>query len=64
MVGFVVLALIMLAGAVGVVALRQPVHAALALVGTLLALAVTYITLEAHFLADGCARMVDDLLAR
>jgi NADH-quinone oxidoreductase subunit J len=51
MVTFVVLALVMIVGALGVVLLRQPVHAALSLVGTLLALAVTYVTLEAHFLA-------------
>lgn len=51
MVGFVILAALLLAGGVGVVTLRQPVHAALALVGTLLALAVTYVTLDAHFLA-------------
>jgi NADH-quinone oxidoreductase subunit J len=51
MVGFVVLATVMIVGALGVVLLRQPVHAALSLVGTLLALAVTYVTLEAHFLA-------------
>ena len=48
---FTVLAVVMVVGALGVVLLRQPVHAALALVGTLLALAVTYVTLEAHFLA-------------
>lgn len=51
MIGFVVLALVLVAGGVGVVTLRQPVHAALALVGTILALAVTYVTLQAHFLA-------------
>jgi NADH-quinone oxidoreductase subunit J len=51
MVAFVVLALVALVGAVGVITLRQPVHAALALVGTLLTLAVLYVTLEAHFLA-------------
>ncbi|MDF1522556.1 MAG: NADH-quinone oxidoreductase subunit J, partial [Trueperaceae bacterium] len=51
MIGFVVLAVVMIVGALGVVLLRQPVHAALSLVGTLLALAVTYITLQAHFLA-------------
>lgn len=51
MVGFIVLAALLLAGGVGVITLRQPVHAALALVGTLLALAVTYVTLQAHFLA-------------
>ncbi len=41
----------MLLGGVGVVTFRQPVHAALSLVVTLLALAVTYVTLQAHFLA-------------
>jgi len=51
MVAFVVLAAVMLVGAVGVITLRQPVHAALSLVGTLLTLAVTYVTLQAHFLA-------------
>jgi NADH-quinone oxidoreductase subunit J len=51
MIGFIILAAVMLAGALGVVTLRQPVHAALSLVLTLLALAVTYVTLEAHFLA-------------
>ena len=50
MVGFVILAAVVLAGAIGVITLRQPVHAALALVGTLLALAVIYVTLSAHFL--------------
>lgn len=51
MIAFVLLAAVMVIGAVGVVTLRQPVHAALALVGTLMTLAVTYVTLEAHFLA-------------
>ena len=51
MIGFIVLAVLLVAGGVGVVALRQPVHAALALVGTILALAVTFVTLQAHFLA-------------
>src|SRR5690606_7835192 len=50
MITFLILAAVMVIGAVGVITLRQPIHAALALVGTLLALAVTYITLEAHFL--------------
>jgi len=50
MVGFIILALLATLGAIGVVTFRQPVHAALSLVGTLLTLAVTYITLEAHFL--------------
>jgi len=51
MIGFIILAAAMIAGAIGVVAFRQPVHAALSLVATLLALAVTYVTLQAHFLA-------------
>jgi len=51
MVTFAILAVVMVVGALGVVLLKQPVHAALSLVGTLLALAVTYVTLEAHFLA-------------
>jgi NADH-quinone oxidoreductase subunit J len=48
---FFLLAFVMTAGALGVILLRQPVHAALSLVGTLLTLAVTYVTLQAHFLA-------------
>ena len=51
MTGFVLLATVMIVGALGVVLLRQPVHAALSLVGTLLTLAVIYVTLHAHFLA-------------
>ncbi len=51
MLGFLLLSAIMIVGAVGVISLRQPVHAALSLVGTLLTLAVTYVTLQAHFLA-------------
>jgi NADH-quinone oxidoreductase subunit J len=51
MVTFVILALLVTLGALGVILLREPDHAALSLVGTLLALAVTYITLDAHFLA-------------
>jgi NADH-quinone oxidoreductase subunit J len=51
MIGFALLATVMIVGALGVVLLRQPVHAALSLVGTLLALAIVYVTLQAHFLA-------------
>lgn len=51
MIGFIVLAVALVAAGVGVITLRQPVHAALALVGGILALAVTYVTLDAHFLA-------------
>ena len=51
MLTFIILAVVMTVGAIGVITLRQPVHAALSLVGTLLTLAVTYVTLQAHFLA-------------
>lgn len=51
MLTFIVLSFVMIVGALGVITLRQPVHAALSLVGTLLTLAVTYVTLQAHFLA-------------
>ncbi len=51
MLAFVLLAIVMLAGGIGVITFKQPVHAALSLVVTLLGLAVTYVTLQAHFLA-------------
>lgn len=51
MLTFILLSIVMIVGALGVITLRQPVHAALSLVGTLLTLAVTYVTLQAHFLA-------------
>ncbi|MDZ7800921.1 MAG: NADH-quinone oxidoreductase subunit J [Trueperaceae bacterium] len=51
MIGFWIVAVVSVVGAIGVVTLRQPVHAALALVGTLLAVAVAYLQLQAHFLA-------------
>jgi len=51
MVTFILLATVTIIGAIGVITLRQPVHAALSLVGTLLTLAVIYVTLQAHFLA-------------
>lgn len=51
MLSFVLLSILMIVGALGVITLRQPVHAALSLVGTLLTLAITYVTLQAHFLA-------------
>jgi NADH-quinone oxidoreductase subunit J len=40
-----------LAGAIGVVASRNPVHAALSLVGTLFGIAVLFVAQEANFLA-------------
>jgi NADH-quinone oxidoreductase subunit J len=48
---FAVAAIITLAGAVGVVLSRNPVHAALSLVGTLFGIAVLFVEQEAHFLA-------------
>lgn len=51
MLSFVILAVLLIAGSIGVISLKQPVHAALSLVATLMTLAITYISLEAHFLA-------------
>ncbi|MGL4609317.1 MAG: NADH-quinone oxidoreductase subunit J [Trueperaceae bacterium] len=51
MVVFAILSVVMIVGSLGVITLRQPVHAALSLVATLLTLAITYVTLQAHFLA-------------
>ena len=48
---FVVAGAACLAGAVGVVASRNPVHAALSLVGTLFGVAVLFVAQEANFLA-------------
>ena len=48
---FLVAAAACLAGAVGVVLSRNPVHAALSLVGTLFGIAVLFVAQEAHFLA-------------
>jgi NADH-quinone oxidoreductase subunit J len=48
---FVVAGAACLAGAVGVVASRNPVHAALSLVGTLFGIAVLFVAEEANFLA-------------
>ncbi len=48
---FAVCALICLGGALGVVALPNPVHAALGLVATLFGVAVLFVAMEAHFLA-------------
>ena len=48
---FAVCAVIVLAGALGVVAARHPVHAALSLVATLFGIAVLFLTLDAQFLA-------------
>ncbi len=48
---FAVSAVLILAGAVGVVLFRNPVHAALSLVLTLLGVAVLFVLNDAHFLA-------------
>jgi NADH-quinone oxidoreductase subunit J len=48
---FVLAAVIVLSGAVGVVIARNPVHAALMLVMTLFGVAVLFVAQEAHFLA-------------
>jgi NADH-quinone oxidoreductase subunit J len=51
MLTFLILSVVMIVGSLGVITLKQPVHAALSLVATLLTLAITYVTLQAHFLA-------------
>ena len=48
---FIVSAVIVLTGAIGVVAARNPVHSALFLVQTLFGVAVLFLLQEAHFLA-------------
>ncbi len=48
---FVAASLMVFAGALGVIASRQPVHAALSLVLTLFGVAVHFVAMEAHFLA-------------
>jgi NADH-quinone oxidoreductase subunit J len=48
---FVAGAFIALAGAVGLVTVPNPVHAALLLVLTLVGVAILFVTMEAHFLA-------------
>jgi len=51
MIGFLIVAALAVAGGALVITARQPVHAALGLVGTLLSVAVAYVMLDAHFLA-------------
>ena len=48
---FFVAAAVVLGGALGVVLLRNPVHAALALVATLVGVAVLFLQLEAQLVA-------------
>ncbi|MFN3266228.1 MAG: NADH-quinone oxidoreductase subunit J [Deinococcales bacterium] len=52
MVVFVLLALLAIAGALGTIFWKNAVYSALSLVGTLLALAGVFVTLEAQFLAS------------
>ncbi|MEJ7724515.1 MAG: NADH-quinone oxidoreductase subunit J [Ilumatobacteraceae bacterium] len=48
---FVLASMMVLGGGVGVVIMRNPVHAALSLVLTLFGVAVHFVAMEAHFLA-------------
>ena len=48
---FLIAAAIILAGAVGVIISRNPVHSALSLVATLFGVAVLFVAQDAHFLA-------------
>lgn len=48
---FVVSALLILTGAVGVILMRNPVHSALSLIMTFFGIAVAFVELDAHFLA-------------
>jgi len=48
---FVLASIMVLGGGVGVVIMRNPVHAALSLVLTLFGVAVHFVAMEAHFLA-------------
>ena len=48
---FVAATLMVIAGAIGVIAYNRPVHAALGLVLTLFGIAVHFVAMEAHFLA-------------
>jgi NADH-quinone oxidoreductase subunit J len=48
---FFAAAVMIIGGAIGVISLRNPVHAALGLVLTLFGVAVQFVAMEAHFLA-------------
>ncbi len=48
---FAISALIIIGGAIGVIALPNPVHAALSLIATFFGVAVLFVQQEAHFLA-------------
>src|SRR5687768_2515078 len=48
---FIVAAIACIGGALGLILARNPVHAALSLVGTLFGIAIHFVNLGAHFLA-------------
>ncbi len=52
MVIFVILAVLAIAGAIGTITFKSGIYSALSLVGTLLTLAMMYVTLHAQFLAS------------
>jgi NADH-quinone oxidoreductase subunit J len=52
MVVFVILAVLAIAGALGTITFKSGIYSALSLVGTLLTLAMMYVTLHAQFLAS------------
>ncbi len=51
MIGFLILSLVMIASAVFTVTARRPVHSVVGLLVNFIALAITYLTLHAEFLA-------------
>lgn len=48
---FIVAAIVIIAGALGVISSRNPVHSALFLIQTLIGVAIVFVVQEAHFLA-------------
>ncbi|MBN8547954.1 MAG: NADH-quinone oxidoreductase subunit J [Deltaproteobacteria bacterium] len=50
-IGFFIMALLIIASAIGVVAAKNPIHSALCLVANLLTVAAIFASLDAHFLA-------------
>ena len=51
MVDFVLLSILLIAGALGTISFKRGIYSAMSLVGTLLTLAMMYVTLHAEFLA-------------
>ena len=52
MIVFILLAVLSIVGALGTILLKNGIYSALSLVGTLLSVAMIYVTLEAQFLAS------------